>query len=149
MSTETPSTATQARKYAAAAAGLKKQAANTAILDITFEAATRSEAQRGSQAFAQAYLDQRNSAAQKQLQLQIANIQDNIDTLTRQLKTVSGQIASDAPNSVSRTQAQQEAQILQNQIQQANQRLQPLQGIVIKPGSILSPASFPLLTRKM
>jgi capsular polysaccharide biosynthesis protein/Mrp family chromosome partitioning ATPase len=118
--------------------------ANTAILDITFEAPTRSEAQRGSQAFAQAYLDQRNAAAQKQLQLQIANIQDNIDTLTRQLKTVSGQIASDAPNSVSRQQATQEAQILQNQIQQANQRLQPLQGIVIKPGSILSPASFPL-----
>lgn len=118
--------------------------ANTAILDITFEASTRSAAQRGSQAFAQAYLDQRNAAAQKQLQLQIANIQDNINTLTRELKTVSGQVASDAPNSVSRQQAVSQAQILQNQIQQANQRLQPLQSIVIKPGSILSPASFPL-----
>jgi capsular polysaccharide biosynthesis protein len=46
--------------------------ANTAILDITFEAATRSEAQRGSQTFAQAYLDQSTAAAPKQLQIQIA-----------------------------------------------------------------------------
>lgn len=121
---------------------------NTAILDITFEAPTRDAAQKGSQAFAQAYLDQRSAVATQQLKQQISNLQDNIDSLTKQLKTVAGQLVTLSNNSQTRAEAQQSQQILSAQIQAANQRLQPLEAVVIKPGSILSPASDPLKPAK-
>ncbi|HEY7176138.1 MAG TPA: Wzz/FepE/Etk N-terminal domain-containing protein, partial [Micromonosporaceae bacterium] len=122
--------------------------ANTAILDITYEASTRAEAQKGSQAFAQAYLDQRAAVAQKTLDTQKANLQDSINTLNNQLKAVAGQIATEAPNSAARQQAQQQQTILSNQITQATNRLQPLQAITITPGSILSPANYPVKPAK-
>jgi capsular polysaccharide biosynthesis protein/MinD-like ATPase involved in chromosome partitioning or flagellar assembly len=118
--------------------------ANTAILDITYEASTRAEAQKGSQAFAQAYLDQRAAVAQKALDTQKANLQDSITTLNNQLKAVAGQIATEANGSAAKQQAQQQQTILSNQITQATNRLQPLQAITITPGSILSPANYPV-----
>jgi succinoglycan biosynthesis transport protein ExoP len=116
---------------------------NTAILDITCEAATPLDAQKCSQAFAQAYLDQRATVAQKALDQQIAAIVDKITALNKQLNTAAAQAATQSNGTAGKEQATQNMQSLNNQISAANNRLQPLQAIVINPGRILTPANLP------
>ncbi|MBV1853482.1 Wzz/FepE/Etk N-terminal domain-containing protein [Catellatospora tritici] len=117
--------------------------ANTSVLAIAFEAPTAEEAQAGSQAFAQAYLDQRAADANKSLDVQIASLKDEISTATKSLNEVAGRIAALAGNSVDKQQAIQQQQILTQQISTLNNRLIPLLAAVVKPGSILSAATKP------
>ncbi|GAA1619919.1 Wzz/FepE/Etk N-terminal domain-containing protein [Catellatospora bangladeshensis] len=117
--------------------------ANTSVLSIAFEAPTVAEAQRGSQAFAQAYLDQRAADAQKNLDVQAAAMRDEISGLTKQLNDVAGQVAALPNNSVDRQRAVQQQQILTQQINTLNNRLIPLLATIVKPGSILSAATKP------
>lgn len=117
--------------------------ANTSVLSIAFEAPTVAEAQRGSQAFAQAYLDQRAADAQKNVDVQIAAMKDEIAGLTKQLNDVAGQVAALPSKSPALQQAIQQQQILTSQINTLNNRLIPLLANVVKPGSILSAATKP------
>ncbi|GHJ46412.1 hypothetical protein Cs7R123_37540 [Catellatospora sp. TT07R-123] len=117
--------------------------ANTSVLAIAFEAPTASEAQAGSQAFAQAYLDQRAADATKSIEQQTASLKDDISGLTKQLNDVAGRIAALPNNSVDRQQAVQQQQILTQQINTMNTRMIPLLASVVKPGNILSAANRP------
>ena len=117
--------------------------ANTSVLDITFEASTPKGAEAGSQAFAQAYLDQRLQVAQLGLDNQISRLNDKITSLNNQLNKISGQLATLDHNSQQYAQAQSTSQILQSQIKSDQAALSPLQAIVITPGTIISGASTP------
>jgi capsular polysaccharide biosynthesis protein len=88
--------------------------ANTTFLNITFEASTPKDAEAGSHAFAEAYLDNRAQVATASLNSQMSKLSDQITSLNNQLDKVSGQLATS-----------------------------PLQSIVVSPGSILSDASTP------
>ncbi|MCW2698979.1 MAG: hypothetical protein JWQ45_514 [Blastococcus sp.] len=61
---------------------------NTEILDITYTGDTAASAQKGSLAFAQAYLTQRSATAQAALDAQDANLQARIDAVNAQLAGV-------------------------------------------------------------
>ncbi|MEU8000905.1 Wzz/FepE/Etk N-terminal domain-containing protein [Catellatospora sp. NPDC049111] len=117
--------------------------ANTSVLSITFDAPTVAEAQRGSQAFAQAYLDQRAAEAQKNVDVQGAAMRDEIAGLTKQLDEVAAQLVGLAANSADRQKAVQKQQILTSQINTLNARLIPLLATTVKPGNILSAATKP------
>ncbi|MEV0460540.1 Wzz/FepE/Etk N-terminal domain-containing protein [Catellatospora methionotrophica] len=117
--------------------------ANTSVLSITFDAPTVAEAQRGSQAFAQAYLDQRAAEAQKNVDVQGAAMRDEIAGLTKQLDEVAAQLVGLAANSADRQKAVQKQQILTAQINTLNSRLIPLLATTVKPGNILSAATKP------
>lgn len=117
--------------------------ANTSVLSITFDAPTVAEAQRGSQAFAQAYLDQRAAEAQKNVDVQSAAMRDEIAGLTKQLDEVAAQLVGLASDSADRQKAVQKQQILTSQINTLNARLIPLLATTVKPGNILSAATKP------
>ncbi|HEY2794693.1 MAG TPA: Wzz/FepE/Etk N-terminal domain-containing protein [Micromonosporaceae bacterium] len=117
--------------------------ANTTFLNITFEASTPKDAEAGSHAFAEAYLDNRAQVATASLNSQMSKLSDQITSLNNQLDKVSGQLATLPSNSQQWSQAQSKSQILQAEIKSDQAALSPLQSIVVSPGSILSDASTP------
>jgi len=60
--------------------------ANTAILRITYEAATPAAAQLGSQSFAQAYINYRQSVAQTALNNMISSLNDDLTRVQAAIK---------------------------------------------------------------
>ncbi len=117
--------------------------ANTSILNITFDAATPADAERGSQAFAQAYIDNRNSSAQFALDAQKTNLQSQIDNDTKALLQAQAIIQSAAKGSSELAKAVGQADLYSGQIAQLTNHLAPLQADVVSGGSILSPATVP------
>ncbi len=117
--------------------------ANTSILNITFDAATPSDAEHGSQAFAQAYLDQRTATAQKSLDTQKANLKTQIDADGKLLEQAQAQVASAPKGSTALAQATAAQELYSGQITQLTNHLAPLQADVVEAGSILSPATVP------
>jgi succinoglycan biosynthesis transport protein ExoP len=116
---------------------------NTSVLDITFEAATPTDAQAGSQAFATAYLTQRQTTYANNLQAQKSTLSDQLSSISKQINTLAARVASLPPNSVDGSTAQQQLQLFRSQYAAINNRLAPLQGTVVKAGNILSNATLP------
>src|SRR3954449_10754772 len=61
---------------------------NTNILDISYTGMTAVEAQQGSMAFAEAYLDQRRQATEARLAAEDKSVQERIDVVDAQLQPV-------------------------------------------------------------
>ena len=120
---------------------------NTAVLDITYTAASPRAAQHGSHAFAQAYLDNRAAKAKLNIQAQMDSLQSQIDALSSQLQDVTGKIADLPPNSPDRTLAIAQQSILISQLSTLNDKLAPLRSAQVTPGDIISDASAPTSTR--
>ena len=65
---------------------------NSGVLSISFRAGTADTAQRGAEAFAQAYLDARQTAATAALAAQVDQIQARIDVLDQELEDLNRRI---------------------------------------------------------
>ena len=117
--------------------------ANTAILTVSFQDQTALGAQRGAQAFAQAYLDQRSKNAKAVATAQVQPLTDELTALTTALKNVTSQTASLPANSPDRAYADAQRAVLVNQIQNVNTQLGALKTLTITPGTIISAAQLP------
>lgn len=117
--------------------------ANTQVLQITFSGGTALKAQRGSDAFARAYLTNRGAQAQATKQDQINSLNKQISDLSAQLSKLSGQVASLPANSPDKILAQSQQSVVSSQLNQANTRLASLTTLVLTPGSIITAANLP------
>jgi uncharacterized protein involved in exopolysaccharide biosynthesis len=116
---------------------------NSQVLQIAFEAGTPQEAQSGSHAFAQAYLDLRAATAARTLENEKTALEQQIAEVTKQLGTVAGRIAGAAPNSTERERAEADRNVLTQQLGTLNTRLTPLRTAALDPGEIISDARLP------
>jgi capsular polysaccharide biosynthesis protein/MinD-like ATPase involved in chromosome partitioning or flagellar assembly len=117
--------------------------ANTSVLNIAFTADSAAGAQQGAHAFAEAYLAVRGDTAKGDVAVQIKALQATIAQLGSQQKQLAGQIAALPADSPDRSAAQAKLNNINTQIDQANQRLVPLQTTPINPGSIINDAQLP------
>jgi uncharacterized protein involved in exopolysaccharide biosynthesis len=116
---------------------------NTQVMSMVYEAATPLEAQQGSHAFAQAYLEIRADAATAQIEAQAQSLRRQIDDITGDLKEVSGTVASLPANSPTRAFAEAQQQVLTGQLTGLNAKLSPLVTAQVNPGSIIDDATLP------
>ncbi|SBT52973.1 Wzz/FepE/Etk N-terminal domain-containing protein [Micromonospora narathiwatensis] len=116
---------------------------NSQVLQVAYEADSPAQAQAGSHAFAQAYLDLRKATAQKALENETTALKQQIADLNKQLSAVAGRIAAAPSNSVERQRAEADRSVLTNQLSSLNNRLSPLISADTDPGEIISDARLP------
>ncbi|MFI2708540.1 Wzz/FepE/Etk N-terminal domain-containing protein [Micromonospora sp. NPDC018662] len=116
---------------------------NSQILQVAYEAGTPAQAQAGSHAFAQAYLDLRKATAQKALENETTALKQQIAGLNKELSAVAGRIAAAPANSPERERAEADRSVLTNQLNGLNNRLSPLVSADSDPGEIISDARLP------
>jgi Mrp family chromosome partitioning ATPase/capsular polysaccharide biosynthesis protein len=117
---------------------------NTSILNVSYNAPTPEDAQRSAQAFAQAYLDNRDATATAKLKAEAKVLQDQIDAATKDLTVTAGKIAALPESSPDRAIAVANQQVLVNTISQLNRDLSPLVGVDIIPGRIITSPKLPV-----
>ncbi|MFL6128108.1 MAG: Wzz/FepE/Etk N-terminal domain-containing protein [Mycobacteriales bacterium] len=117
---------------------------NTSVLDISFSAPTPEDAQRGAQAFADAYLGARKASAAAKVAEQVKGLQSQIAALQKSLQEVTGKIAALPESSPDHAYAIAQQNVLVNQISLLNGRLSPLLANAITPGQIIANAKLPL-----
>ncbi|MEW2327975.1 Wzz/FepE/Etk N-terminal domain-containing protein [Micromonospora chersina] len=116
---------------------------NSQILQVGYEADSPAQAQAGSHAFAQAYLDLRKATAQKALENETTALKQQIADVNKQLSAVAGRIAAAPANSPERERAEADRNVLTNQLTSLNNRLSPLLSADSDPGEIISDARLP------
>ncbi|MCW3816505.1 Wzz/FepE/Etk N-terminal domain-containing protein [Micromonospora sp. DR5-3] len=116
---------------------------NSQVLQVAYEADSPAQAQAGSHAFAQAYLDLRKATAQKTVENETAALKQQIGDVNKQLSAVAGRIAAAPSNSVERQRAEADRSVLTNQLAALNNRLSPLLSADTDPGEIISDARLP------
>lgn len=116
---------------------------NTTVLQIAYTDKTATDAQAGANALASAYLNDRQSTAQGQLDRQINSAQANRDSLTTQLQSLIGKAAQLPSGSSARQLVDTQIAFVKGSIRQINQDIITLQGIEITPGRIVSSAIKP------
>ncbi|WP_089154913.1 Wzz/FepE/Etk N-terminal domain-containing protein [Micromonospora sp. NBS 11-29] len=116
---------------------------NSQVLQVAYEADSPTQAQSGSHAFAQAYLDLRKATAQKTLDNETAALQQQIAEVNKQLSAVAGRIAAAPANSPQRERAEADRSVYTNQLSSLNNRLSPLISTDLDPGEIISDARLP------
>lgn len=117
---------------------------NTSILNVSYSAPTPEDAQRSAQAFAQAYLDNRDATATAKLKAEAKVLQDQIDAARKDLTVIAGKIAALPESSPDRAVAVANQQVLVNTISQLNRDLSPLVGVDIIPGRIITGPKLPV-----
>ena len=118
----------------------------TQLLVITYTDSTKLKAQRGAQAFAEAYLKFKAGAAAKSRDDIRANITKPLQALDDQINALRADIAKAAatPNNPALAVGQTRLQDLQQQAQQYNDSLAALDLVDVNDtGSIVSPAAMP------
>jgi Mrp family chromosome partitioning ATPase/capsular polysaccharide biosynthesis protein len=116
---------------------------NTSILQISFSAQTPEDAQRGAQAFAQAYLDNRGTSVSSSVKTQIKALQDQIASVSRNLQTATAKKAALPTSSPDYAYAAALENTYTQQISQLTGRLNPLQTTAVTPGRIITTAKLP------
>jgi uncharacterized protein involved in exopolysaccharide biosynthesis/Mrp family chromosome partitioning ATPase len=116
---------------------------NTDILDITYTGGTARTSQSGSLAFAQAYLTQRQGAAQTALDAQEKALQTQTDALTKQLQQVVDSGAGLPPNSAQSARVNDEAAALNTQLTNLGNDLNTLLATTVTPGVIVTQPALP------
>jgi Mrp family chromosome partitioning ATPase len=111
--------------------------ANTSLLTITYRAKTAAEAQRGAQAFATAYLDNRHAVAAANLASQIKSVQQQLASLRAQLRVTAKKMSVTPFRSAGRAFIQAQADVLTSQVAALSDRLSTLQSTAITPGRII------------
>jgi Mrp family chromosome partitioning ATPase/capsular polysaccharide biosynthesis protein len=117
--------------------------ANTSVLEISYSAATPEDAQRGAQAFAKAYLDNRLATATARVSGQVKALQSQLASLQKSLQEVTGKVAALPETSPDHALAVAQQNVLVNLITQLNARLSPLQANAIEPGRTIANAKLP------
>ena len=117
--------------------------ANTTVLKITYSAHTARQAQQGANAFATAYLADRDATARAVLSKQVTNAQGRVASLTARLKAVSDAEAALPTNSPLRLFDSQQRRLYASEITALNQQLVNSAATQITPGRLLTSASLP------
>ena len=117
---------------------------NTSLLTVTYRAKTAAEAQRGAQAFATAYLDNRHAVAAANLASQIKSVQQQLASLRTQLRVTAKKMSVTPFRSAGRAFIQAQADVLTSQVAALSDRLSTLQSTTITPGRIIVNAPVPL-----
>ena len=116
---------------------------NTEILDIAFTAPTAAEAQAGSLAFAEAYLDQRRATAEESLEAGVEALQARIDSVGEQLEAVVRTSATLAAGSSARARAERQADVLNGQLANLTSEQGQVRSTSITPGRIVTQPTLP------
>jgi capsular polysaccharide biosynthesis protein len=147
-STEVVTSAAQALGYAGGAQELAGRVTitvppNTEILDISYAGPTASEARRGAEAFAAAYLANRESSAKSDVEAEQSSIQARINDVNARLVTATGAAAAQPPNSAARAYNEAQASSLNNQLSGLSTELNALKAFTVSPGKVITKASLP------
>ena len=116
---------------------------NTDILDISYSGTSPADAQRGSKAFAQAYLDQRQAAAQSSLAAQDKALQQQIDAVNDALGKATATAAGLAPGTPDRARADQQANALSNELASLSNQQNQIKSATLTPGRIVTEPALP------
>jgi Mrp family chromosome partitioning ATPase/capsular polysaccharide biosynthesis protein len=116
---------------------------NTEILDISFTGSTAAEAQRGSQAFADAYLAQRAATAQAKLDAEGAALQARIDAVNTELARVLDDSAGMPPGSPERIRNDNAANALSTQLASLTASQNRVRSETVTPGEIVTQPQLP------
>lgn len=116
---------------------------NTDILDIAYTGSSPQEAQKGSRAFAQAYLDQRRAGAQADLTAQDKALQQQIDSVNEALAKAIQTSAGLAPGSPDRARADQTASALSSELATLSNQQNQVRSTTVTPGRIVTEPALP------
>jgi capsular polysaccharide biosynthesis protein len=115
---------------------------NTTVLEISFAASSPERARAGAQAFAEAYLEYRQSAAETAIGAQIDALRGEIERTSDQLSDLNVQLAEE-DSAVVRAALLAERDSLSSRLTALNGQLSPLRGAVVSPGRIIVDAQTP------
>jgi polysaccharide biosynthesis transport protein len=121
--------------------------ANTTILGITAVDPTAIGAQRIAEAFATAYLANRQATAADVLKQETALLTKQVSDVRKALQSSTGKLATTASDSPDHSYAQAETNVLTSQLSQLSQTLATLQSTTISPGRIIADAPVPTKAR--
>jgi len=117
--------------------------ANTTVLVITFQGGTPQDAQSGSHAFAEAYLQNRQDTAQSGLDQQIKTLTAKVKQLTTTLTGINSRLANAAKGSPDQSNLLSLRSNSQNQLNGLTGRLNELTTTTVGAGDIISDARLP------
>ncbi len=116
--------------------------ANTSVLKITYTDESPRAAQAGAEAFAQAYLDNREGVAEDKRKSSVKALETTLDTLNTELRKINEDLQATSVKSEDaylRTQRD----VLVQQISTSAALLGPLQNQVVQPGAVITKAQRP------
>ena len=116
---------------------------NTEILDVTYVGSTAAEAQRGSLAFAEAYLEQRRATGESILANQETALQERIDVVTGELNRVLQEAARLPEDSAARARADDQASRLSTQLSTLSSNQNRIRSESLTPGRIVAEPRLP------
>jgi capsular polysaccharide biosynthesis protein len=116
---------------------------NTEILDFRYRGATAVEARRGAEAFAEAYLANREAGAQAAVQGERETLETRLADLSERLQSITEAIASMPEGSAARAYNESQASTLNNQISNLGTQLDKLDALRLTPGRVITQASLP------
>ena len=116
---------------------------DTLVLTPTFKASTPEKARAGAQAFADAYLDYRQSQYDKAKQNTIASIDNEIQQLNAQLDTANAQLGAAPPNSDAATNALSQISVIRPRLLDAQSARSTVAAVDTSAGDVIKPARLP------
>jgi len=115
----------------------------TLILNITYSASDPTAAQRGAQAFADAYLQHRQQTADASKTRAIEQLSSQHAALDKSLNDALTTIAATVPGSDQRSAAESQRDLIVNQITQLETQTSSLTSVDTSPGQLIRPADRP------
>ncbi len=116
---------------------------NSQMIQISYSSSSRAAAQRGAQAYAEAFLSYREAVAVSVRNNDIADLQDQIDAANKTLADVDEELSRPNPA----TGAAAKAQLITLQVADLQQSLADARAQPTHPGSVVVPASVPSKTQ--
>jgi Mrp family chromosome partitioning ATPase/capsular polysaccharide biosynthesis protein len=117
--------------------------ANTSVLAITYTASSADGARAGAEAFAEAYLKNREALAEDAINAQRDRLQERIDDLGKQLLTIGQRIHALPAGSAQRAYEQSRRGLLVRQIASISDQYVNLNASETTPGSIITDPQVP------
>ncbi|RBQ18706.1 hypothetical protein DP939_19720 [Spongiactinospora rosea] len=116
---------------------------NSAVLSISATAATPASAAAHARAYADAYLQHRTEAAQREVSTQLRAFTAKLKQLNDDLSKIATTLPGLARGTAERTIAQQQQDVLSRQVYNLTVRYDTLRTVAITPGSVISEAVPP------
>jgi capsular polysaccharide biosynthesis protein len=119
---------------------------DTSVLTATFHASTPERARQGAQAFADAYLDYRQSQYDGIKERQLASLDAELATLRDSEAQAQAALAAASPGSQGYFAAQQQVDRLQARVLDAESQRSQIDAVDTTPGEVIKPARLPTST---
>ncbi|MET8144716.1 hypothetical protein ABZU32_30810 [Sphaerisporangium sp. NPDC005288] len=116
---------------------------NSAVLAISYTAADPVSAAAGAQAFAKAYLANREATATRALDAQLKVLSGKLREIDSRLAATAAGLPRTAPGSAARTIAGQRQNVLSRQVYNLTVKYDSLKTVAITPGTVISDARPP------